>query len=289
MLTSFRNLLGTGGDILENNNKFFSLARDITFKYLFMNNKTKFFFNDLIEYYTGLDISKFHFIQNELPKGTNYVNYRIDTLLTNDNDDIIINVEMNNSYHDYIELRNRRYLHTIAGASKDNTYQDKRTVIQLNFNSSTSRNGKDISKETYQLHDIENNIIIDDFIIHNVFIPKEKHLCYNGNISKKLKLFQCDSYEEMRKITGEDKELNIVVDELERLNKDKYFGGLYDAEEDQRRKENSARIEGYDEGHEAGHIEEKQEIAIKMLEKNLDIQLISEITNLSIDEINKLK
>ena len=120
--------------IFINKNKFYSLSSDTTFKYLFKNPKTRFFFNELIYYYTSLDISEFNLIDNELSTGNKYVNYRIDTLLINKNEDIIINVELNREHEEYTELRNRRYLHTLAGTSKDSNYHDKRVVIQLNLN-----------------------------------------------------------------------------------------------------------------------------------------------------------
>ena len=119
--------------IFINKNKFYSLSSDTTFKYLFKNPKTRFFFNELIYYYTSLDISEFNLIDNELSTGNKYVNYRIDTLLINKNEDIIINVELNREHEEYTELRNRRYLHTLAGTSKDSNYHDKRVVIQLNL------------------------------------------------------------------------------------------------------------------------------------------------------------
>lgn len=60
------------------------------------------------------------------------------------------------------------------------------------------------------------------------FIPKEVQLYYNNDIKNNLKLFECKSYEEMRNITSNCKELNIIVNEIVRLNQDKFFGGLYD-------------------------------------------------------------
>lgn len=60
---------------------------------------------------------------------------------------------------------------------------------------------------------------------------------------------------------------------------------------------NPYRMEAYDDGHDTGLAEgrveginqEKVEIAKKMLAKKIDVEYISEITGLSIDEINTLK
>ena len=273
--------------------KFYSLVSDTTFKYLFKNEKTRFFFDELISYYTNLDISKFHLIDNELSSGNNSVSYKLDSILTNEDESIILNVEMNKNYYRHLDTRNRRYLHKLASFSKDNkSYKKKIIVIQLNLNNFESSNDKRIAKETYQLYDKDNDIIIDDFIIHSIFIPTEVNSCYNYSIKKKLELFLCDSFNEMRKVIDKDGELKIIMDELERLNNEKYFGGLYDAEEEQKKLELSAREEGFEDGHsiglQEGHNNEKVEIAKRMLNKNLDIKLISEVTNLSINEIKDL-
>ena len=47
--------------------------------------------------------------------------------------------------------------------------------------------------------------------------------------------------------------------------------------------------EGIKEGKNQGIIESKKEIAVNMLNKKMDIKTISDITGLSIDEIEKLK
>ena len=98
------------------------------------------------------------------------------------------------------------------------------------------------------------------------------------------------------------------MDELERLNNDKYFGALYDAEEEQEKLINSAQTsgfregksiglqEGHDIGLQEGHdiglqegLKEKtNEIVLKMFNKNYSIESISEITNLSIEEIENI-
>lgn len=167
----------------DNKNKFFYLANDTTFKYLFKNPKTRPFFEELIKYYTGLDICDFNFIDNELNRGDIYVDYRLDSILTNSDQSIILNVEMNRKYEDCIEVRNRRYLHTIAGTSKDSkAYMDKRIVIQLNFNCYLSPENENICTNTYMLKDTDNDLIIENFKIHNIYIDKDS--CYNKAIRK---------------------------------------------------------------------------------------------------------
>ena len=75
-----------------------------------------------------------------------------------------------------------------------------------------------------------------------------------------------------------------AVNELERLSSDSRIIGLYDAEKVARKTLNtqlkSAKLDG---------IEERNiEIAKNMKNENMDIELISKITGLSIEEINNL-
>ena len=52
---------------------------------------------------------------------------------------------------------------------------------------------------------------------------------------------------------------------------------------------NTARSDGIKEGQEIGEKEKAFEIARKMIEKNIAIETIKECTDLSIEELNKLK
>ena len=106
-------------------------------------------------------------------------------------------------------------------------------------------------------------------------------------------LLLAKSYKEARAIVGNWKEGGKVVDALERLAQDEEFGALYDAREEQRRLENSARIEGYEEGEsiglKKGLNKGKASVAASMLKENLNINLIAKCTGLSQQEILQLR
>ena len=95
-----------------------------------------------------------------------------------------------------------------------------------------------------------------------------------------LKLFQAKTLEEAREIAGNNKEMNIVVDEIEKLNQDKYYGALYSDKESREYDEWYFRNEGIQEG--------ILLTAKKMLEDNLDIEKISLYTGLSKEVINSI-
>ena len=121
---------------------------------------------------------------------------------------------------------------------------------------------------------------------------------YNGDNKEEayLSLFTATSHEELREIAGDDKEVLKIVDELERLGLDDKFGLAYDNEMMQKKMINTARNWGYDDGKEDGKAEgleegaraKEIEIAKNLLQKGVSIDLVSESTGLSIEELNKL-
>ena len=83
------------------------------------------------------------------------------------------------------------------------------------------------------------------------------------------------------------------MDELVKVNEDADFLNFISVEKDNMMIENSIRDEGIrkglERGLEQGTEQSKNEIAKNMLKKGLDISLISEVTGLSNEQINKLK
>ena len=122
-----------------------------------------------------------------------------------------------------------------------------------------------------------------------MFLPNYKKICYyKSNIDKRLFLFNATSYDEMRSIDL-DKSSLYIIEELERLGMNDKFIDEYDTELVNRTMMESLKDEGYNEGRLSGITERNTEIAKKMLEKNSDIDFISECTGLSIEEINDIE
>ena len=115
--------------------------------------------------------------------------------------------------------------------------------------------------------------------------------------------------DKLKKLAGKDKELKNMVKKIEDMSKARKIFDIYafnehveklarDAEKQEARKEGLAegraqgRAEGRAQGRAQGRAEAEKETKIetarKMLEEKLDINLISKITELSIDEIKSL-
>ena len=275
--------------------KFFSLLKDSTIKYMLKNERTRDFFLDIIKYYTDLDLKDYTLIDNEKNSGGLYADFRLDILLQSPDKNTLVNIEVNGENRSYILPRNRMFLHRVAGnfikSGEGYTALANKFVKQVNINDFLCNEDHNIITNSYMLSDDQNNIKIENFKIHNIYLPKAKNSCYN-EMGKKIRFLRSENYEDMRKIAGEDQEMLNIMEELKRLSEDPYFGRLYYAEEDRDRLMITEREEGFQEGQASGiNIGEENksiEVAKKMKEENLDIELISKITGLTIQEIEKL-
>ena len=95
--------------------------------------------------------------------------------------------------------------------------------------------------------------------------------------------------EDLKILSKNDKVVSKFMDELNKLNESTLFRRYMTEEEDQRKIYNSGMKAAERKGLEQGILQEKIEIAKNLLNKNIDINIISESTGLSIEEIEKLK
>ena len=271
--------------MLDHENPFRGLCSDTTFKYLFKCEETRKVLEDLIFKIANIDLSEYELMDNEINSGNQLKDFRLDIVLKKGNS--IVSIEMNEQVTDYILNKNHTYLYRLAG----NVYEkgrkyDNAYVTQINFNHcySPKRKGRMSSGiKEFGLRDLEGEFTIDGIKDYEIYLLNYKNICYNKDnlLESYLSLFTAKSIEDLRKISSNNKEMTIIVDELERLNSDKYFGALYDNEIVQKKLQNSAWAEGA--------LKKAQKIALALLEKGIDIQMISECTDLSVEEIENLK
>ena len=108
-----------------------------------------------------------------------------------------------------------------------------------------------------------------------------------NKLEKYLKILIEEDREELDRIAEGDKILERVVEEIKEMSKSPLFIGVYDIEEENERIRNSDREEAKKEKEE-GILKSKIEIAKNLLKKKMSVDEISEITNLTIEEINSL-
>ena len=152
--------------------------------------------------------------------------------------------------------------------------------IQINL---TSNSDEDIPLVgMYTLMDDKTKIkYIDNLIIYEFNVPKIKTSCYNGsNEYNFVALLDADK-EELENMCRGDNMMKKLKDEVENLNNDDEFVKFLSDEDEERLLKNTFI--------EKGSIKEKKNIALNMLNQNMDIELISNVTGLTKEEIDELK
>ena len=147
--------------------------------------------------------------------------------------------------------------------------------------------------------------------IIRIDIPYFKDKCYNCDIEKLdsltrfLGLFGAEDKEFARKISRGDKDMEDIYNRLEELNSDQDIMGIYDykvveeeAKEEEIEKAHLKGLEegiasgkkiGFDDGKKIGFDDGIIQTAKNMLKENIDLNIISKVTKLSKEELEKLK
>ena len=123
--------------------------------------------------------------------------------------------------------------------------------------------------------------------IYEVYLSKYKGLCYNeaNELDAMLSFLSANSYEEMERIAWGKKESLAIMDELKKLSKEEDLLPEYDFEREMRRGTNTEKEITKQEGKESSI----REVAINFINNGVDLNIISNSTGLSIDELNNLK
>ena len=282
--------------------KYYNGLNDIVFKNILCVEEHKGLLKWLLESCLDIKIDNLILKDKELSKKTKYSKGRVVDLLI-ESDNKMFNVEINNRPHDYNNDRNLGYLANLYGKSidKSNDYKKINSCIQLNITSGK----KDIElKSKYLLVDTLNeskNIWTDNFIIYEINVDLLKKLYYNKDIKSinkyKPVIMLTLNKEELEEFSLGDERIMEYKDKVNELNSDDDFVTFISREEDQEKTENALRTIISEKNEELKNSREELktqktklniEHARKMKEKNIDLNTISEITGLSIKEIEDL-
>ena len=292
--------------------KYYNGLNDIVFKNTLCVEEHKGLLKWLLESCLDIKIDNLILKDKELSKKTKYSKGRVVDLLI-ESDNKMFNVEINNRPHDYNNDRNLGYLANLYGKSidKSNDYKKINSCIQLNITSGK----KDIElKSKYLLVDTLNeskNIWTDNFIIYEINVDLLKKLYYNKDIKSinkyKPVIMLTLNKEELEEFSLGDERIMEYKDKVNELNSDDDFVTFISREEDQEKTENALRTIISEKNEELKNSREEVknskgelktqktklnnvniEHARKMKEKNIDLNTISEITGLSIKEIEDL-
>ncbi len=226
--------------------------------------------------------------------------------------DSVINLEMNKYYYDGLIDRNHEYIAKIRESlvKEGETYSELKKIIQINFDNYNKYKPDDRVIIKFEMRDkekgVEEGVGIESY---HVILPNVKEKYYNEDnkdeLVGKLVIMVEERYEELEKLIEKYTELRPVGKKMVEISRDEELQGIYDAEEHARKVRNSIMAtelkknffeglnkgmkKGIKEGIKEGRKEGINSTASKMLKKDMEVDLISELTGLSIAEIIKLK
>ena len=200
--------------------------------------------------------------------------------------DNVINLEMDRRYYSGSNKKNNKYIHKIV-----NHYNPKNTV-QICFTSykkGEELKGEKKSIRKYMFQDSDGNV--EDYGLEKYKIDLEyiENKYYNNDeLTRREKIFLMfkeSNREILKEISKGDKIMDKIYKRLDKLSEDEALSLLYDEKEREEEKK-QAEIE-YAEEH--GLNKGIKQTAKNMLERNMNIDVVAEITGLSLEEVIKLK
>ena len=216
----------------------------------------------------------------------------------------IISLEVNSSYYEGMNSKNLSYLfgEYIAMFKTGEKYNENMYALQVNLNCFKNRKAKDLAKYVLQEVD-DHDIYTNTLAIFNLNVEKcngkyytlVKQGKYIPNYIRWAALIYCRDFSKIPEIAKgilTKEEVERVMDKIYKLQNDDLFITELEARRISEWEEKSKIAHALNTGKEEGRHEGIKENTIDMIKNmfanNLEINVISKITNKSIDEINKI-
>ncbi len=283
--------------------KFIWLTNDLVFKYVFSHEEILMdFLNSYLDF-VGSDLRVLNahitpqkYVQNDHIK---LHDCYLDICVVLSNREII-NIEMYNNFgmpecKKSLTYASMLYSHQFK---KKEPYENAKKVTSLNIMRGNFNEENNNLLNKYELTNLKNHKkLLEDglemLLLRLDILEKEEYSKDESRCIRWLKFMNVKSYEEAEELAKGDKNLMSTVEMVRDFVSDPEIRSLFDRD---KLKEESAELRGREagikEGKNLGLIEGKNlgiiETAKNMLKKNCDINLISEVTNLSTSDIKKL-
>ena len=283
--------------------KFYTCKNDRAFKEVFLNPNNSDLLKALLEFILKIKIDKLEIKKTELLSGNvNIKDKRVDAIVHTGNKKI--EIEINSQNKDYLHTRSTAYICNIyqSNANVGDTYNEDTDIIQVNLTWGLGRNNDEM--KIYKIMNEKGELYVKNFIIYEINMDYYDKIWYSKNeeeIKKNQYMIMLDLDKKELKNMPKDKIVDKYITNVTIVNNDPEFQKYMSEEEDKRKIQNSLLSEAKEEGIEQGYTsgindgiskgvsQEKVNIAKNMLNKNMSIEDISEITGLSINEIKGLK
>ena len=281
---------------------FYTCRNDRAFKEVFLKPNNSDLLKALLEFILKIKIDKLEIKKTELLSGNvNIKDKRVDAIVHTGNKKI--EIEINSQNKDYLHTRSTAYICNIyqSNASVGDTYNEDTDIIQVNLTWGLGRNNDEM--KIYKIMNEKGELYVKNFIIYEINMDYYDKIWYSKNeeeIKKNQYMIMLDLDKKELKNMPKDKIVDKYITNVTIVNDDPEFQKYMSEEEDKRKIQNSLLSEAKEEGISQGYTsgindgiskgENKKsiEIAKNMLNKNMSIEDISDITCLSIEEINKL-
>ena len=287
------------------------LKFDLMFKKVFGDKNDQRPLRKLLECILGINPKEITILNPEIIGSSYYDKRTIVDLIVELDDGTQIGIEMNTNVNKYLIARNLRYLfkNIGQGLKKGSSYGNLQKYIQINIDCE----GKHIKPiETYKIMEIEKHkILTEDVEIVRVDLSYYVKRCYNEDASKLdykdkfIGLMGIEDRDLAKNITKGDASMEEILKKVEDFSEDEEILGAYDAEWHKQEVDRvvmldklekaqeeglaSGMAQGMAEGIEQGKHEKSVQIVNNMLKENIDIEIISRVTGLSIEEIESTK
>lgn len=278
---------------------FYTCKNDRAFKEVFFNPNNSDLLKALLEFILKIKIDKLEIKKTELLSGNvNIKDKRVDAIVHTGNKKI--EIEINSQYEKYLNPRNMAYIcntyqsHTLVGKE----YNQQTDIIQVNLTWGLGKNNEEM--KIYKIMNEKGELYVKNFIIYEINMDYYDKIWYSKNedeIKKNQYMIMLDLDKKELKSMPKDKIVDKYITNVTIVNDDPEFQKYMSEEEDKRKIQNSLLSEAKEEGISQGYTsgindgisKEKVSIAKNMLNKNMSMEDISDITGLSIEEINKLR
>ena len=267
---------------------FYTCKSDIAFKEIFGNSKNKKLLIWLLERILQVNIDKLTYLNvernnNDLVTKRKRLDILVETNVGR------INIEMNATNKEYLHPRNFCYLSNIynKNTSISEDYNEDTLTIQINFTYGIKDDDKIL--RIYKVQDDDHKCYIKNFEIYEYNMDIIMNFWYSLDIEKVTEyshLIMLDlEKNSLKELVKYDGKVDEYMEKITKLNTDANFWEVFTPEEDERYIRNTIKRESEKKGKKI----EKITIAKNMLAKNLDLNLIMDVTNLSKNEILKIK
>ena len=277
---------------------FYTCRNDRAFKEVFLKPNNSDLLKALLEFILKIKIDKLEIKKTELLSGNvNIKDKRVDAIVHTGNKKI--EIEINSQNKNYLHTRSTAYICNIyqSNASVGDTYNEDTDIIQVNLTWGLGRNNDEM--KIYKIMNEKGELYVKNFIIYEINMDYYDKIWYSKNedeIKKNQYMIMLDLDKKELKSMPKDKIVDKYITNVTIVNDDPEFQKYMSEEEDKKKIQNSllseAKEEGISQGIEQGYTsgidDGIKQTAKSMLNKNMSIEDISDITGLSIEEINKL-